>query len=300
MNEYLLSAPPDISTDQLVFHFADGDQEAILAKTEAYRNIQAQISAYNNRVLTPFGYSQQDYQQANDAGYLFWYSDIYHGKERIAHGAYFVKPASVNNAGTDFIVEIEIDGTYVLTRNSFEKRPWPPERELQLYVGDRLLSTELTSDAHQQGVFHIYLDDKLAYQAEMHPVSTYATADGPWSYNGHWAVVLLDAKKDGPNDFQMVSRLIQDGQDLNTTNGYEQSFQFALLNGHPFYFYQKTGKTGISFDGQEISKDYDEVPHYGCCSSALLNPRISMNMVWFFARRGTDWYYVEAYVPFAK
>ncbi len=128
-------------------------------------------------------------------------------------------------------------------------------------------------------------------------MSTYEFFDGPWTYNGHWALVLLDAKPDAAQGPAPYDRLIVDGQDINSAKGYEQSFQFALLDGRPFYFYQKGGKIGVSFDGQEMAQNYDEIPHYQCCTPALLNPGKSMNMVWFFARRGNNWYYVEAYIP---
>ncbi len=298
INEYLLVGGPDISTDQLKFHFANDDQEEILASTESYRDYQKQIAEHNNRVLAPFGYRQEDYQQDNGFGYSFWYSNIYHSDEKIVNGALFVSPVSVNASGTDFITEVEtFDGTYMLTSDRFEKRPWPPEREPYAYVGDQLLSIEFTGIAHQQSLAKVSLDDNLVYQSEIHNVSTYGDKDGPWVYKGHWAVVLLDAEKDDNGDWKMVNRVVQDGKDLNTEKDYKQSFQFAVLDERPFYFFQKDGKIGISFDGQEFFQGYDEVPHYNCCSPALLNPAFSMNMIWFFAHRDDHWYYVEAYVP---
>lgn len=299
INEYLLSAPPDISRERLVFHFTEGDQKEILARTEDYRDSRTQINEYNRLALAPFGYTLEGYHRS-DGGFPHSYSFIYHGDEMIARGVMYMPPISVNASGTDFIgvVELSEDGrTYILTRNSFEKRPWPPEREPYVYVGDQFLFIESTTTAHQQGVISIYLDDRLVYQVEIHPVSTYATFDGPWSYDKHWALVLLDAKLDNQGNWEMVNRVVMDGQDLNTAKGYEQSFQFTVLDNRPFYFYQKSGKIDISFDGQDIAKDYDEIPHYSCCSPGLLNPGISMNMIWFFARRGKDWYYIEAYVP---
>ena len=302
INEYLLGDGPSVGTDQLVFHFASGNQEEILARTEEYREYGKQIATYNNKILKSFGYRQEDYQRDdNGYGHLFWHSDIYRGDENIVSDAQFVKPVSVNTAYTDFITEVETyDGTYLLTSNSYEKRPWLPGREPYPYVGDQLLSMEISDIAHQQELVSVYLDDNLAYQSQMFAArATYGITDGPWSYNGHWALVMLDGKQDAQGNDQQTTRVIQDGQDLNTVKGYEQSFQFAVLDDRPFFFYQKNEKIGISFDGQEMAENYDEIPHYNCCSSALTNPRISMNMIWFFAKRGDDWYYVEAYVPFA-
>src|SRR5512142_260828 len=56
VEEHLLSGPPDISTDRLVFHFAQGDQSAILARTAPYRDFLSQWKEHNARLLEPFGY----------------------------------------------------------------------------------------------------------------------------------------------------------------------------------------------------------------------------------------------------
>lgn len=286
VDEYLLDGPPDISTEMLAFGFAAGDKKEILRKTEAYRDYRTQVMQYNNRVLEPFGYSHDRY-------------NIYKSGEVIARHIYWIRPVSVNASQTNFITDVDHfdGGSYILTRDVFEKRTWPPERQALLYVGDQMLSLETVSTDYQQGIFSVYLDDTLAYQSEIHPVSTYATYDGPWSYDNHWAIVLLDAEKDEADNWKQVNRVIVDGQDLNSVYGYQQSFQFTVLAGHPFYFYQKDGKIGISFDEAELPREYDEIPHYYCCSPALLNPGSSMNMIWFFAKRGPNWYYVEAYLP---
>jgi hypothetical protein len=65
------------------------------------------------------------------------------------------------------------------------------------------------------------------------------------------------------------------------------------MNDKPFYFFKKFGRLGISYDGREIPLGYAEIPRYGCCSAAALNPRSAENMVSFFAQRDGIWYYVE-------
>lgn len=301
IHEYLLVGPPDISTEMLSFRFANGDQKEILARTATYRDARQQIAEYNNKLLNDFGYRLGDYQgkDYSEAGRYF---NIYRGENLIATSVVFMSPLSVNASKTDFLGFVDLwDGnTYIFTREGLEKRIWPPEKEPYAYLGNKVLSVEFASFEHQKSLAKIYLDDNLVYQSEIHNVSTYGSQDGPWVYDGHWAIVLLDAQKDERGDWKLVNRLVQDGQDLNAKYDYEQSFQFAVLGGHPFYFFQKEGKINISFNEQQFTQGYDEIPHYNCCSPALLNPGISMNMIWFFARRGADWYYVEAYVPMEK
>ena len=295
VEEHLLSGAPDISTDQLVFHFATGDQDQILARTAPYRDARNQIIQYNNRVLASFGYRMENYQQSMN-GYPQWYPKIFHGGEEIGHGADWVNPASVNASGTDFIVEVEMaGGSYVLTRDHFDQRSYPAGIEPEVYVGDRLLSMELAGSGNGGGMANIYLDKNLVYQGKTGFVIPFGPTDGPWSFNGHWAIVVLVAGPNVQGGQPVIDHVVRDGEDLNTKYGYDQSFQFAVLDGRPFYFHQKAGKIDLSFDGRDITESFDEVPHYYCCSPALLNPHISMNMIWFLARRGQDWYYVEAY-----
>jgi hypothetical protein len=286
IDEYLLDGPPDISQEMLAFEFVEGDKKEILQKTESYRDYQVQIKQYNNRALEPFGYSKERF-------------NIYKSGEVIARNIFWMQPVSVNASKTNFIVDVGnfAGGTYVLTRDSFEKRT-SSGREAQCYVGDRMLSIESIQTDHQQYTFSVYLDNTLAYRSEFHlGTATFATYLGPWSYDNHWAIALLDSKKAGKDDWEPFNRIVLDGKDLNSLYGYQETFQFTLLGGHPFYFYQRNEKIGISFDGKRISREYDEIPHYNCCSPALLNPRSSMNMIWFFAKRGPNWYYVEAYIP---
>ncbi len=297
IDEHLLSGPPDISTDQLVYHFASGDQNAILAKTAPYKDFLSQWKQYNGRALQPFGY-QLKYKPQSSGGLSWETVDIYKGDQVIASDAVSVHPLSVNASGTQFIGLVDMpDGSYTFTPDHFAPRAAPFEKQPYGYAGDKLLSVEVTSVSTGHSKVNVYLDDQPAYSSEFNDVSVYGPLDGPWTYGDHWALVVIDAKSDGQQGWVPFTRLIQDGQDLTAAKGYQQAFQFSVLDGKPFYFYQKADKIGLSFDGQELAKDYDEVPHYSCCSDALRNPGNSMNMVWFFARRGNDWYYVEAYIP---
>ncbi len=296
IDEHLLTAPPDLSTDQLVFHFAQGDQNQILAKTAAYRDFRKQYLEYNRQILAPFGYSlPQDATQAASGGSF----DIARGDQWIEQGVMYMGPISLNASHTDFVgLPAFADRTSVFTRDRLESIPVGAiVRQPYGYVGDRLLSVQISDLSHGVSRIQVYLDDQQAYESQFNNISTYASFDGPWTYGDHWALILLDAKLDGEQGPAPYERLIQDGQDVTGLKGYDQSFEFSLLDGQPFYFYQKSGKIGISFAAEGIATNYDEVPHYQCCTPALLNPGKSLNMVWFFARRGTAWYYVEAYVP---
>lgn len=120
---------------------------------------------------------------------------------------------------------------------------------------------------------------------------------GLWSYKNHWIIesAYVDQSIYTQNDVEIhpVGNIIQDGINLNQKNNYSEAFGFQLMNSIPFYFYERGGRIGISYDGTEIPLDYSQVIHYQCCSGSQLNPRQAENLVAFFAQKNSDWYYVE-------
>lgn len=296
INEYLLAKPPRAS-EQLVFVFADDNKKEVLAATEEYRDYRSQVLAYNNEILQKFDLHMESYNISQGVRYF-----LFRGENRVLSGVSFVEPVSVNASETNFITKLSSDdGEYVLTASSFEKQGGHHVGEPHLYVGSQMLYTDtMSSNARQPErlTFFVYLDDQIAYEIDLHEATPAGWVFGHWSYGQHWAIGLQDVTRDAQNNRLVSEWIVLDGDNLNETLGYQQSFEFLVLDERPFYFYQRDGKIGISFDGLEINKGYDEIPHYNCCSPALLNPRYSMNMIWFFARRGEEWYYVEAYVPY--
>jgi formylglycine-generating enzyme required for sulfatase activity len=160
-------------------------------------------------------------------------------------------------------------------------------------VGDQLLEIHSSGDMGDE--LQVTLGDRLVYGTLTRPCA-FTELRGGWGYDGHWAIEL--GLPEGDSLFPTKGQIIQDGQDLNAACGYDESYNFALLGGRPFYFYRKEGGSGIFYDGQELPLPYDEIPHYLCCSAGAMNPETFPNMVRFFGRRGEQWYYVEAYVPF--
>ena len=86
--------------------------------------------------------------------------------------------------------------------------------------------------------------------------------------------------------------LIVDGKLANLDLGYGEIFGFTFMNGKPFFFFEKDGKFKLSYDGQTLPYEYDEVLHANCCGSTL-NAQSNQNMAWFYGLRGGIWYYVE-------
>ena len=162
-------------------------------------------------------------------------------------------------------------------------------------VGGEPLAYTTSGDLGDE--IQVTLGNQLVYNVLIKPCSM-TFVQGLWTYEGHWVIEL--ALPQGTDLFPTKGQIVEDGQDLNAGCGYEESFNFALLGGRPFYFYQEEGKSGIFYDEQEMPQGYDEIPHYLCCSAGAMNPSTSPYMVWFFGRRGEQWYYVEAYVPLTE
>lgn len=124
------------------------------------------------------------------------------------------------------------------------------------------------------------------------PVSPISAFRGLWAIENDWFAEIAVTRNDSFRSFTKGD-IFKDGISLNETHGYSESFGLQLLGGKPFYFFERFGRVGVSYDGQDIPLGYDHVSHHRCCSAGELNPRSFENMVGFFAVRGDKWYYVE-------
>jgi len=111
---------------------------------------------------------------------------------------------------------------------------------------------------------------------------------GLWTYDDHWALEILLATPD-----VWAGQVFVDGVNVDQVRQYDEAFGFQMLSGKPFFFFQRGGHAGFSYNNQETELKYDGIPHYRCCGESILNPIRSENMVAFFAQHGGTWYYVE-------
>lgn len=165
--------------------------------------------------------------------------------------------------------------------------------------GHQLVAEEIyTSDANYVSSGEVVLrqDGVEIYRIAVGPGSPLSALRGMWVYDGHWVLeaAKITETRQGDNTIDnAVGRIIVDGKLLNETQNYEEAFGFQTIHGHPFYFFKRDGRIEASYNGVEIPLDYDQIPHYGCCSAATLNPQRYKNMVDFFALRDGTWYYID-------
>ena len=103
------------------------------------------------------------------------------------------------------------------------------------------------------------------------------------TWNDHWIF--------GVDDF-----LVEDGVVLNQKFGFQEIFGWMLINDKPVYFFRKGARIGISYDGQILPLQYEEVTHgYMCCGAPPDGTEIFIddNGLHFHGKRDHSWYYVE-------
>jgi hypothetical protein len=108
-------------------------------------------------------------------------------------------------------------------------------------------------------------------------------------YEDHW---ILSFGEEWNN--QML--VVQDGILLNELHDYDTAFSIFLLDGKPFFFFQRGDQLGISFHGEEIPLPYSTISYtnFCCTGEGSRTPRASETKVGFYAKRGNSPYqYVE-------
>lgn len=145
-----------------------------------------------------------------------------------------------------------------------------------VYLGEALL--QVRWDAGQSQVQVLQDGEQIFAFATFYGVSP--PVKGLWTWDGHWFL-------------EVDGFLIQDGTLLNRELAYDEIFGWQLLNGRPFYFFRVGSRIGVSYEGQVLPVQYDDVPHYQCCEPAMFNNSGNMTMAWFYALKEGVWRYVE-------
>ncbi len=230
--------------------------------------------AGNNAFLEPFGYSLK-----TKAGSDLRLYELYRGNDLLLDQVDAIWPVSVSASGSDFALVVEIlnKGDRLVRRDSLEEWDMGASQFIPpVFLGEDLLSVRWEAAKSQvqvlRGGEQIFAFSS-AYLVE-------SPARGLWSWQGHWLL-------------EVDVFLIQDGEILNEQLGYEEIFDWQILNGKPFYFFRKGPRMGISYDGQALPVYYEGIPHYQCCGPAVFNDAGNEQMAWFYGLREGLWHYVE-------
>ena len=251
----------------------------ILEKRRAWREPSpAGKVAGVNRTLERFGYRLVPKEKPGCPICTLY--DLYRGDAVVQQSLNVIQSVSVNAAGDDFalLVETESRVQFLVRRDTVDQ--WDPVQHGYMppvYAGDTLVTVNVDYEASQ---VIVRSGDQTLFTTSLAPA-----VDNPlrglWSWDGRWVL-------------EVDGQVVVDGKSLNEDLGCEEVFGWHLLAGEPFYFFKKDGRIGISFGGQALRYQYDEVIHYQCCEPSAFNVRANDMMVWFHALRDGKWYYVEA------
>ena len=261
----------------------------VLASRAAWRKTYWDLSwsermVVNNAILEPFGY-RLEIQPGAEEERLNLYGDGALVKDGLS--MWWPAIASSEDRRGDFALVMSEVGASFTNLHLIRKdriEPWDMDRHLwvpPVFVGGRLATVEVNHGGRSSQVL-VKLDGETVYTY----LSSLGNARGEainvtlGSWQNHWVLEI-----DGT--------LVENGELLNPKIGYGEIFGWRLLDGKPFFFFEKGGKFSLSYAGQELPVKYDEVIHGWCCLGGELNLHGNEHMAWFYARRDGMWYYVE-------
>ncbi len=294
VEEYRLQERPGFApnSDSLEFKPAGTTMEAVLNKhADDSENTTTMLYYADNLALLPFGY-----HLATDSwvyGHIptqaaLW--KLYRGDTLVLSDISEAGQVYTGASGKDFVMTAQVPNRTVLVRkDSIRNYPFSFQDRVGM-LGDDLLEA-IDRAGSPAGAVEMRRAGKGIQTLPIAFGGSLLDFMGLWTYQDHWTIEVLsklDLNLNNP-----VGDIYTDGVSLNQKLGYQDSFNFTYLNDQPFYFYKKDGKIGISFAGQAIPLDYNQVLHDGCCSAGVFNPGVSQNMVSFFAERDGAWYYVD-------
>ena len=241
-----------------------------------------------NEKLKPFGYelkpSSPDHLQdlfKDDKmviNNIYKKSDIHRfaseNGEMIAFVVYAVKDPNQSYLAPYNSISYLIQNDTILGHKDGIENPMSPTLPPVLYKEELLWL---------QAAENVHVEVQTSNQTAVFSFATYYGAklpvNGFTAWDDHWIL-------------EIGNFMIQDGEIINEKFGFEEAFDWGLLNDKPFYFFRKGPRVGMSYDGKFLPFYYDYVVHGFCCGLALNNPSWEEDDVRFFAQKDGVWYYV--------
>jgi hypothetical protein len=235
-----------------------------------------------NKILTAFGYELKTNPSPPFSGYA-----LYQGGIEIQRDIAHFWPVSLKQAGSaqveDFLLAFETMTGERLIASTSGISPWPGQESVTSGTPPVFYQGEIAY-AHTSGDMVSVIAGSDVLYAGMNSSGALPRGLVAWHQptgETHWAL-------------EIGGRVILDGQDFNQSAGYEEVFYWQVINGQPFYFFIRDGRTYLNFAGVTQPFFYDMVVSNGLGEASIYNPGSNERMVWFYALRDGLWYYVEA------
>lgn len=183
--------------------------------------------------------------------------------------------------------------------NTISSRPYEVQlgedlisyREEAMPVGDE------SDDVFLQHVeVALFINDEPLMTLPIGTIRASSNVYGIYSDGSSWYLEVDKGEafydEDGILVVPTLGDIYRDGESLNESEGYDESFGFYIINGRPFYFFKQDDAFGYSFNGVEYPLPYTKISHHLCCGGYLVNPRGSEDSVAIFANKGDQQYLV--------
>jgi len=144
-------------------------------------------------------------------------------------------------------------------------------------IGEHAYTVELIDVLH----YNVREDGNLVY--------TISVTEPPPDPGAH--IALLDWQGQWVLEFN--NRVIIDGTSFNEQHSYDRVFNWRVVHGELFYFFEQDGRVHASYGGETLPQTYAEVAHSLCCEPGVCNVQTYADMVAFYARKEDTWFYVE-------
>ena len=254
------------------------DREALESRATAMKLDSA------NRALAPFGYRVGLHPPSSN---IF---DLFRGTQLVLGNFHNLGPVMVNAAGDDFILWVMKDGLensqYPVEIRSAGLQTYLSQEEgnRSTWAGADLIRYEYAASPLSSVGAHLRADitsngatiQTLSIPAEG-PAGPYL--HGLWSWQGHWVMLVKDS-------------LFENGELQNLKLGYDEIFDWHLVNEKPFFLMSGKKGFGMVYDGQELPIYYDDLLHGLCCGYGVYNVQDFATGSLFYALRDGVWYLV--------
>lgn len=255
-----------------------------------WKQSQLRIMQVANQKLTPFGLRLEDRQTADP-----WVSfDLKKGDEILAANLVRLGQVSTRPDGIDFLfwaMAEDRNGSQfpiLVYKNGMDTFTVWEQGFNSVWSGSRLISFKYS----ETELFPVGASARIEIFADGQPLQTLSiphmgSAGSPvrglWNWDGQWAM-------------EIRSTLFVDGRIKNQEWGYDEIFDWHLVNEKPFFAVRRAADFLLVYDGRELPMNYDDIAHGDvCCEAGLYDFQPLADGAIFYARRDGVWFLVQVH-----
>jgi hypothetical protein len=234
------------------------------------------------------------YQFRKIPGFQAW--DFYRGEEKLAEELFDIEGFSIDKQKRNFVFlskQREKDGeVLVFIKNDKVKKIKKGDilydwynyyRFYPFYIDNDLVWCEVETEGYAKWDGIIRNQNKILYSFTF----VYGAGGMPVHFRkteNKWFLEIDNNKEEG--------RIILNGEELQMKYNYSGMWQYYLLKDKPFFFFTRKGdkKYRMSYNEKEVPGVWYDFVGYNGAWGVKGNDI----MIWFFAEREGQWYYVEA------